>query len=49
MGFGDVNHKEGNATSVLLIELVEGGSLPPKWGSGVAAEHEDHRLLPVQR
>ena len=49
MRLGDVDHRESDLISVLLIELVEGGSLPPKWGSGITPEYEHDRLLLVQR
>jgi hypothetical protein len=47
--FGDVDDQEGDAALVLLVELVEGGSLPSEGGSGVAAEDEHDRVLLVQR
>jgi len=42
MGLGDVHHQEGYLASVLLIELVKGGHLPPEWRSGVTAEHQNN-------
>jgi len=47
MGFGDVDDKERGPVFVLIVELVEGGNLPPKRRSSVAAEDEDNRLLLV--
>ena len=41
---GNVNHQERDLLSVLLIELVEGGNLPPKRRSSVASEYQDNRL-----
>src|ERR1700733_16096698 len=29
--------------SVLVVELVESGNLPPEWRSGIAAKDEHHR------
>jgi len=48
MGFRDVNNQKGNAVSVSLMELVEGGNLPPEGRSGVAAKDQHHGPLPVQ-
>jgi len=48
MRFGDVNHQESHAFPVLLIKLVESGSLPPEWRSGVASKHKHNRLRSIQ-
>jgi len=45
MRFEDVDHQERDAISILIVELVEGGNLPPEGRSSVAAENEDNRLL----
>lgn len=44
MGLGDVHDQEGDTVAILLVELIEGGSLPPEWRSSVATEDEHHRL-----
>jgi len=44
MRLGDVDHQESDAAAVLLVELVEGGNLPPERRSSVAAENEDDGL-----
>jgi hypothetical protein len=49
MGLCDVHDEECYAVSILLIQLVESGSLPSKRRSGVAAEDEHDWLLLVQR
>jgi len=49
MRLEDVNRVEGNSVLVLLGQLVQGGNLPPKWRSGVAAEYQHHRLRLPQR
>jgi hypothetical protein len=41
----DVDHQKLDLIFVLIIELVEGGNLPPERRSGVAAEDEHHRAL----
>jgi len=45
MRFGDVDHEECDATSIFLIELVEGRNLPPEGRSGVASKYEYDWLL----
>ena len=45
MRFHDVNRKEANLVLVLIVELVEGGNLPPKWRSGITPEDEHHWLM----
>jgi hypothetical protein len=44
MRFRNVNDQECDAIAELLVELIEGGSLPPEWRSGIASEHKDDRL-----
>jgi hypothetical protein len=48
MRFCDVDNQKGNAVSILLIELVEGGNLPPERRSSIAAKYKHHRPLLVQ-
>jgi hypothetical protein len=48
MRLRDVDDEERDPFSVLLVEVVEGGNLPPKGWSGVATEDHHHRLLPVE-
>jgi hypothetical protein len=48
MRFRDVHHQKGDATSVLLVEFVEGGNLPPEWRSGIASENQHDGFLFVQ-
>jgi hypothetical protein len=48
MGFGNVDREEGDAILILVVELVEGGNLPPIGRSSVAAEDEDDGLRGVQ-
>ena len=43
MRFRDIDDQERHLACVLVIELVEGGDLPPERRSGVAAEDHDHR------
>jgi MFS family permease len=45
MGLGDVYGQKGDTILVLLVELVEGGNLPPKGRSSVTAKDEHDRLL----
>jgi len=44
MRFKNVDHEKSDLAVVLIIELVEGGNLPPERWSGVAAEDEYDRL-----
>lgn len=44
MRFKNVDHEKSDLAAVLIIELVEGGNLPPERWSGVAAEDEYDRL-----
>jgi hypothetical protein len=48
MSFGDVYGQKGDTILVLLVELVEGGNLPPKGRSGVTAEDEHYGLAGVE-
>ena len=43
--FADVDRVKGDLVLVLLIQIVEGGNLPPEWRSSVAAEDENDGLL----
>ena len=45
MRLEDVHGVKSDFASILLGELIQGGNLPPKGGSGVAAEDQDHRLV----
>ena len=49
VGFHDIDHIEGGAVFVLVIEFVERGNLPAKRWSGVAPENQYHRPLPAER
>ena len=48
MRFQDVHHEKSDCIAVLLVQLVEGGNLPPEGRSSVAAEDQHDRLLPIQ-
>jgi len=48
MRLGNVDDQECYPAAVLLVELIEGGSLPPEWRSSVAAEHQHDGLLLIQ-
>ena len=41
----DVDNEKRNLVSVLLVELVEGGHLPPERRSGIASKDQHHRPL----
>ena len=41
----DVDDQERNSITVLIVELVESGNLPPEGRSGIAAENQHHGLL----
>jgi hypothetical protein len=43
MRFQDIDRVERNLASILFIQLVEGGNLPPEGRSGVAPKHQHHR------
>ena len=45
MRFLYIHDMECDAIPIGIVELVEGGNLPPKWRSGIAPEDEDHRFL----
>ncbi len=49
MRLRDVDDKERDLLPVLVIQLVEGGNLPPERRSSIAAEHEHDRLPRRQR
>jgi hypothetical protein len=42
MRFGNVDHQESNPPAILLVELIEGGNLPPERRSSVATEYQNH-------
>jgi hypothetical protein len=42
MGLENVNGVEPDFVVVLLGELIQGGNLPPKWRSGIAAEDQHY-------
>jgi hypothetical protein len=44
MRFCNVDDQECHALAILLVKLVKGRNLPPKRGSGVAAEYQHHWL-----
>jgi hypothetical protein len=44
MRFGNVDDQESNLALVLIVELVEGGNLPPEGWSSVTAENHHYRL-----
>jgi hypothetical protein len=45
MCLGDIDDEEGGLFSVLLVEFVEGGNLPPERRSSVTAEDKHDRLM----
>ena len=45
MRFQNVDHEERDFAVVVVIELVEGGNLPPEGRSSVAAEYQDDRRV----
>jgi hypothetical protein len=45
MCFLDINDIECDAIPIRVVELVEGGNLPPKWRSSVASKHQNDRTL----
>ena len=49
MRLENVNRVEIDLALVLLGQLVEGGNLPPKWRSSVAAENQHDRPLGPKR
>jgi hypothetical protein len=44
MGLGDIDDQESDFASILLVELIQGGNLPPEGRSGVTAKDQHHRL-----
>jgi hypothetical protein len=44
MGLGDIDDQESDFASILLVEFVESGNLPPEGRSGVTAKDQDYRL-----
>jgi len=40
----DVDHQKIDLISVLLVQLIEGGNLPPEWRSGVTTKNENDGL-----
>jgi len=44
MGLGDIDDQESDFASILLVEFIQGGNLPPEGRSGVTAKDQDHRL-----
>jgi hypothetical protein len=49
MSFKYVYDEKSHLAAVLIVEFVEGGNLPPKWRSRVAAEYEHYRTMRNQR
>ena len=49
MGFKNVDDKKSDLAAVLIVELVEGRSLPPEGRSSVASEDQHDGLLRGQR
>src|SRR5271165_2259830 len=49
MRFQNVDRKECHLVAVLVVKLVEGGNLPPEWGSSIASEYQHHGLARCQR
>src|ERR1700691_1483544 len=47
MRFANVDNQERDPPAILLVELIEGGNLPPKGRSGVAPEYQNNRLFLV--
>jgi hypothetical protein len=48
MCFRDVHDQEADFALVLIVELVEGGNLPPEGWSSVTAKNHHHRLSLIQ-
>src|SRR5208283_415554 len=44
--FQNIDHIEGGAIFVTVVELIERGNLPAKGWSSVAPEYQHHGLLP---
>jgi hypothetical protein len=49
VSFKDIDSVKINLAFVLVRQFVQGGNLPPKGRSSVAAEHQDDRLLRPKR
>jgi hypothetical protein len=49
MRFQDVNSVELHTLTIVVVELVKRGNLPPKWRSGVTAKDEHDRLVITKR
>jgi len=49
MRFEDIDHQKCDLAAVLIVELVEGGSLPPEGRSRVASEDEHNGFLCSKR
>jgi len=47
--FQNVHDQKRDLAAILIIELVEGGNLPPEGRSGVTSENEHYRLSGSQR
>jgi hypothetical protein len=45
MGFQNVHRQKLHPVVILIVELVEGGNLPPERRSGVTAKDQDYRLF----
>jgi hypothetical protein len=45
VSFKDIDSVKINLAFVLVRQFVQGGNLPPKGRSSIAAEHQDDRLL----
>src|SRR5579872_5445200 len=45
----NVDHQERHSVSILIVELVEGRNLPPKWRSSVTSEHQHDGLFRSER
>jgi hypothetical protein len=45
MGFEYINSQETYLVAILLVELVEGGNLPPEGRSGITSENQYHRSV----
>jgi len=43
--FGDIDDEKSNFVFIVLVELIEGGNLPPEGWSSVASEDEYDRAL----
>jgi hypothetical protein len=48
MSLANVDHVEGDAVSVLLVQLIENGNLPPEGRSRIAAEDENDGFFAAQ-